>query len=140
METFTKLKHKAKAFCEKAKPQTSLDVGHSIEAWVASRLLKQGYKTVCRNYRSPFGEIDLILSLKNELIFVEVRYRQSSTYGGGLESVTKNKQRKIIKTAEYFLNQKAHYQTYFCRFDVVSVTGCKENRKMTWIRGAFEVE
>lgn len=140
METFTKLKSKAKALFAQPQAQSSLMFGHKIELWVASELVKQGCCLLARNYRSPFGEIDLIMTDQKELVFIEVRYRKLNHYGDGLESVTKTKQKKIIKTAEFFLNEKAHYQTFFCRFDVVSVTGSMPNQKMTWIRGAFAVE
>ncbi|MGQ4003690.1 YraN family protein [Francisellaceae bacterium CB52] len=70
----------------------------------------------------------------NTLIFVEVKYRKSANFGTAQEMVSKSKQRKIINTADIFLEQKPQYQNYECRFDVIAIN----NNDIEWIESAFE--
>lgn len=139
MKTFTKLKSKAKAFCLNNKKTSALDKGLMIERWVEEQL-KRNCKIIDRNFRSPFGEIDLIIEQNQIVIFVEVRFRKNCYYGDGAESVSKTKQNRIIRSAHYFLQKNPLFKAYPCRFDVISVTTKHLNKKMTWIPAAFEVE
>ena len=66
---------------------------------------KQDFRLLARNFTSYWGEIDLILEMKQEIVFVEVRLRRDVGFGGGLESITQKKQRRILKTALYFLQK-----------------------------------
>ena len=71
------------------------------------------------NYRCKFGEIDLIVSNKQYLVFAEVKLRKSDKFAGALEHVDYHKQRKIRTTAELFLSQ---YSTDLQpRFDVIEI-------------------
>jgi putative endonuclease len=79
------------------------------------------------------GEIDLIMTDENCLIFVEVRLRTNPNYGSGAESVTLTKQRKIIRTAQFYLLNHA-IGNRDCRFDVISI-----DDKIDWIQGAFSL-
>lgn len=73
----------------------------------ASKFLKDnGYKIIFRNFRSAFGEIDIIAEKKGELYFCEVKTRWNLKYGIPQESVTRNKLLKIKKTIDYFLLSK----------------------------------
>ena len=63
-------------------------VGARAEALAADYLMRQGLTIVGRNFRTRFGEIDLIARDGRTLVFVEVRMRSSRDYGGGLESIT----------------------------------------------------
>jgi putative endonuclease len=85
-------------------------------------LRRQGVKILYRNYRSPVGEIDIIGQFKKYLIFIEVKTRSHAGCGTPAEAVGMFKQRQILRTAEWFLQQKkmSHLQP---RFDVVSVLG-----------------
>lgn len=87
------------------------------------------------------GEIDLILTDKDQLVFVEVRYRKSSFYGSGAETVTWHKQQKLIRTALYYLQgTKKSLDEISCRFDVVEVSPHPEGKlDITWIKDAFHV-
>ncbi len=97
-------------------------------------LMSQGLRWVTSNFRSYCGEIDLIMRDKKTLVFVEVRARTSSSFGDGVESVTWHKQRKLIKTAEFYL-QKMMITHDIVRFDVVSLDG--KPPVISWIRDAF---
>ena len=80
-------------------------------------LIKKGYEILTTNYRSRFGEIDIIAKDKKELVFVEVKYSESIE--DPYLRVDKNKMKRIIKTAYYFLNNYNDYDSV--RFDVISI-------------------
>ncbi len=83
-------------------------------------LVQNGYSLVEQNYSSRFGEIDLIVKDDKYIVFVEVKTRKQNPAISGLESITPNKQRKIIVTAgQYILKSSTDLQP---RFDVVTVT------------------
>ena len=102
-------------------------------------LLDQGFRITKRNFTCRMGEIDLIAEKSNLLIFVEVRCRNNQHYGSGAESVTYHKQRKIIKTANYYLQINANKQNMQCRFDVIDITHQDKKPKIVWIADAFQV-
>lgn len=84
------------------------------------------------------GEIDLIMIDKDTLVFVEVRYRENDTFCTPLETVTRAKQRKVIKAASFYLTTKLKSHDIPCRFDVVGVTrDANEQLHYEWIKNAF---
>ena len=78
------------------------NLGKSAEDLACKLLDQNGYKIIERNFRSRFGEIDIIAEFDNNLIFVEVKARWSLKFGSPEEAVTKQKIYKIIKTAQYY--------------------------------------
>lgn len=72
------------------------------EDFAVNLLKSKGYEVVARNFRSRFGEIDIVATYNRELIFVEVKTRYSNKFGHPEEAVTSQKLRKIMRTAEYF--------------------------------------
>lgn len=87
----------------------------------ASEYLKnKGYKILGRNFRSKFGEIDLVAIDGDTLVFVEVKTRWNKAYGYPQEAVTPRKLRKIARTGEYFklLNPQT---PELLRIDVVAI-------------------
>lgn len=107
--------------------------GQAFEAKAEAFLAEQGLELVARNFRCKLGEIDLIMQDKEKLIFVEVRFRASNDFGGSAASVSRGKQRHIIKSAQYYLKIKYGNRPPLCRFDVVALTGDNIN----WIKNAF---
>ena len=91
----------------------------------AVRFLKrQGFKIIARQYRNQFGEIDIIARDGRQVVFVEVKTRQSTDKGQPHEAVDVNKQRKLTKLALVWL--KKHNQLdQTARFDVVSIVWCR---------------
>jgi putative endonuclease len=87
-------------------------------------LKDRGYKILAKNFYSRYGELDIICEdlEKNEIVFVEVKYRKDKEYGNGLESITKSKQRKLVKTANIYL-KKMRMSDRFYRFDIISILG-----------------
>jgi putative endonuclease len=99
---------------------SSTSKGKKGEEIAATFLKKDGYKIIEKNYRSPFGEIDLIAREKKDIVFVEVKLRNSENYGGPLEAVGRTKQRRIVKTALHYIKHKRLENSSF-RFDVIAV-------------------
>lgn len=88
---------------------------------IASRfLLKNGYDILERNYRTPFGEIDIITKKDDQVVFIEVKTRISSSLGPPYLNITWKKKRHIIKNAYCYLKRYALVDSFW-RIDVVSV-------------------
>ncbi|NCX93553.1 MAG: YraN family protein [Gammaproteobacteria bacterium] len=113
----------------------SRQLGAEMEKRACEYLKQQGLKWIESNYTCLFGEIDLIMKEGRELVFIEVRYRRTSTYGSGLESVTYAKQQRVIQTAEIYLQKKKLFDKIGRRFDVVSIG--QGSTDILWIRNAF---
>ena len=96
------------------------NTGPAGEDYVARWLEKQGFGIEVRNYHSRFGEIDIIARNSQYIVFVEVKTRESGSMVSAVEAVTMNKQRKILLTAQLYLQKSP------CalqpRFDVAAVT------------------
>ena len=106
--------------------------GAEIELLVCDYLLSKGLQLLQRNFLSRYGEIDLIMQDDDTVVFIEVRYRKNSHYGGAAASVTRTKQQRIIKTARYYQQYRAQQSM---RFDVVAVEGTPP--RIEWIKNAF---
>ena len=119
--------------------KTTTALGDEAEDAALKYLELNGCQLIAAKYRSRFGEIDLIVEDKETLVFVEVRYRRDTSRGTGAETITATKQRRIIRTAEYFLINHKQYEDSACRFDVISM-----NDSMTdspdWIKRAFTLD
>lgn len=109
------------------------DWGETLAVQYLSRI---GYELVERNYRTRYGEIDLILRDGETLVFVEVKLRRGTGYGNPLESVTPRKQEQIRDIAEQYL---AELQPEFeeLRFDVVGILDRGGQPSITLIKDAF---
>ena len=71
------------------------------------------------------------------IVFVEVRYRASERWGGGLGSVTSKKQHRLANAASSYLKHHPELARLPCRFDVVAVTGPESEPKLKWVKSAF---
>ncbi len=108
--------------------------GKAAEMLAASYLQQQGLELLTTNYRSRFGEIDLIMRDGKEIVFVEVRLRSHSAYGGAGASITPGKQHKLARTAEDYLMR---HGAAACRFDAVLLASL-DPKHLQWIRNAFD--
>ncbi|MBD5085966.1 MAG: YraN family protein [Clostridiales bacterium] len=95
-------------------------VGIEGESVAVEYLKKSGYKILERNFSNRTGEIDIIAQDKDYIVFVEVKSRENTKYGMPIESITIQKARKIIRTAECYLLYKKKGNSP-CRFDVIEV-------------------
>jgi len=112
-------------------------LGKSGEEKALNYLQKKGYHFLTQNYRSPFGEIDLIFQDKQHFVFVEVKTRTSEKFGSGMEAVDCRKQQRMIKGALYYLGKHDHQNKPF-RFDVISILApSAEKEEIVHLVGAF---
>ncbi|MEX0614786.1 MAG: YraN family protein [Methylophaga sp.] len=116
--------------------------GQQAEQIACDYLQQQGLQLITQNYHCRRGEIDLIMRDADTLVFVEVRARRSDRFGSALESITADKQSRIIATAQQYLQQNRLQQN--CRFDVIAVriqtTADSQNHQVSdWIRDAFQL-
>lgn len=114
-------------------------IGDRGEDIAVRYLKKQKYRIIERNFNVPkIGEIDIIATDGDYLVFVEVRLRKNSLHGTAAETVDKFKQRKIVKAAQCFAVKHGVTQMP-SRFDVVTVTGDAEGEyEVELIKNAFD--
>ena len=113
--------------------------GKEAEIQAIKYLQKQKLSLVKSNFNCRFGEIDIIMQDRQTLVFVEVRLRKNQHFGGAAASVTRQKQSKIIKTAQFFLAKHTQYQHKNCRFDVIAYEYDSAPDKPVWYKGAFTI-
>ena len=95
-------------------------LGRMGENLACDELRRLGYAILATRYRTRFGEIDIVARHEGFTVFVEVKTRAADDFGGGLEAVTPQKQRRIAQMAvDYVARQDLHDTP--CRFDVVTV-------------------
>ncbi|MGI6648181.1 MAG: YraN family protein [Bacillota bacterium] len=101
-------------------------------------LLDQGYRLLTRNYQCSLGEVDLIVAQQDTLVFVEVRTRHGVRYGSPEESVSRTKQDRVRRVAQYYLKGYPNKDVPI-RFDVVGIALGLQNEvvKLNHIQGAF---
>lgn len=113
-------------------------LGRWGEALCAEYLRKKKYKIIAVNYRSRYGEIDLIAETKTHIVFCEVKLRKNDRYGKAYEYVTASKQKKIKMTAQMWLSR--HTTEKYVRFDVFEVyapEGTSGSYEINHIESAF---
>ena len=117
-----------------------LVAGENAEQAACDFLLAKQLKLVERNIRYPFGEIDLLMQDGKELVFVEVRFRRNQQFGGGAESVTKSKRKKMANAAQAWLSSHKDFINHACRFDVVALDWHQNAFRIDWIKCAFSLD
>ncbi|MCG6976763.1 MAG: YraN family protein [Acidiferrobacterales bacterium] len=118
-------------------PPKHLKSGQAAEDHALRYLTRHGLKLLTRNYRSPHGEIDLIMHERGTLVFVEVRYRRSTKFGLAAETVDARKQARLRATAEHYLLNIKGTSDQPCRFDVVTLGGNPVKGTVDWYPDAF---
>ncbi len=112
--------------------------GAAAEELAAQYLQVRGLKIFARNLRCKAGELDLVCLDDGILVIVEVRQRGSAEFGGALGSVTLTKQRKIIRTAQFFLRREKDWGNFPVRFDVLAIEGLPDGaHRVDWVKDAF---
>jgi putative endonuclease len=102
-------------------PPSRIDVGRTGEAATLAHYRGAGYRLIARNWRCKLGEIDLVFTKRQLLVFCEVKARTGSALGGPFESVNWKKKRKLRTLAEAFIAASG-LRPEEVRFDVASVT------------------
>lgn len=106
------------------KNSSSIALGKNAENQARHFLQSQGLSFVAKNYKCRYGEIDLIMDDKSDLVFVEVRMRHSCLYGEAAETVDQTKLKKIINSSEHYIQM--HYSDKnipHSRVDLVAING-----------------
>ena len=122
----------------RANETTTRDAGAHYESAALAHLIHAGLALVVRNYHCRFGEIDLVMRERDVVVFVEVRYRRSRGYGGGIDSVDAGKRAKLVRAAAAFLADHPRLADATCRFDVLAIGGTSAAPVFDWRRNAFE--
>ena len=111
-------------------------LGERGESMACDELEKCGYAILERRYRTRFGEIDVIADDCGTVVFVEVKTKTDCTFSDPVESVTKQKQRRLVSMAAQYVAYHGLDHTP-CRFDVVTVDTSVAPPKLTHYRDAF---
>ena len=107
--------------------------GVEAEAMAAAFLEAKGLRVIERNYRCRLGEIDLVAREGATTVFVEVRQRASSAFGGAAASITAAKRQRLLRAARHYLSRLGTLPE--CRFDALLIEG--DPPRIEWIRNAF---
>lgn len=107
--------------------------GSAAEALALVYLQNQHLQLLEKNFRCPYGEIDLIMQDGQTLVFVEVRMRSSVNFGGAAMSVTPSKQEKLRRSAQRYLQIHGEQS---CRFDVILMQAIHVNA-VEWLKNVF---
>lgn len=96
-------------------------IGQRAEELAAKYFVSQGYNIVERNYRDRFCEIDIIAENNESICFVEVKFRKTNDFGGGVGAIHNNKQHRLQTAAESWLAQHTEFETLQPQIDVIAV-------------------
>lgn len=111
--------------------------GFAAEDLAYRYLSQQGLRLIERNFRCRVGELDIIMKDGANVVFVEVRSRRNNRYGTPAETITLAKQRRLIRAALYFLQQRRLDAP--CRFDIIAVSQESPKPALEWIKDAFQL-
>ena len=113
------------------------EIGLRGEDIAREHLEALGFSIVSRNFRTRFGEIDLVAKDGDTTVFVEVKARRSWQFGRAVEQITKGKQRKIMKVAREYLRRYGAFAVCV-RFDVLAIDILPGGEvRIEHVRGAF---
>lgn len=104
----------------KTTSQNKKSVGDYGEKLAAEFIKNLGYDIIKRNFRFGHGEIDIIAKDKDDLVFIEVKYRQNLEFGEPEYAVTTSKQKQLKKIAEAYLAIN-EIKDQECRMDVIAI-------------------
>ena len=107
------------------------------ERLVAKWYQDNGYQLLTVNYRTRFGEIDVIAKKKNLVAIIEVKTRKNDKFSKAMEAVTYSKQQKIKSAAMQFIALNG-FDDFNIRFDVAEVYTQGEKPEINIIENAFE--
>ena len=119
-------------------PGTTQARGAAAEKLTEVFLANRGLSVLGRNIRCRGGELDLVCQERGVVVFIEVRLRSHSRFGGAAASITTTKQQRVILAARWWLaTQGRRYANHPCRFDVALLSSLEADQ-IEWIRAAFD--
>jgi putative endonuclease len=89
----------------------------------AAYLMKHGFRVLDRNFRRRMGELDIVAMEGDTLVFVEVKFRSSTSFGTPEDAVGRSKKQIIRRMAQMYINIKRIPENTVCRFDVIAING-----------------
>lgn len=113
-----------------------IKTGRTGEDTAILELKKKGYKLLEKNYRSHFGEIDIIAEDGDIIAFIEIKTRRSDSYGEPGLSITKQKKERMYKTSLAYLIRNG-MTSRRCRFDVVLIIRYRNKDDIQVVKDAF---
>ncbi len=99
----------------------NLTVGNMGENMAVDYLTKKGYIIISRNFRTPYGEIDIIAAKGDTTVFCEVKTRSTDRYGLGREAITPAKLKHMLNSADHYCREH-NIENSPVRLDVVEIT------------------
>ena len=111
------------------------NLGQQYEQLAADYLQRKGLSLIAQNYQCKAGEIDLIMRDGQTLVFIEVKYRASTAFGGAAAAVTRAKQQKLLRACRWYLQQQ-RLSDHACRLDVLAIEG-QIPYEYQWIKNAI---
>lgn len=99
-------------------------------------LRQQGLTLVTQNHYVKGGELDLVMRDGDILVFIEVKHRTTTRYGHPLETVTYQKQQRLVRAARLYIARGGLSSP--CRFDILAITGKPPNLEFDWVKAAFD--
>lgn len=102
-------------------PNNANHAGLRGEAAAALFLQRRGYTILARNFRTRYGEIDIVARAPDALVFVEVKARQDNRFGAAEAAVDARKYARVLRAATAYVREAHVAPDTLMRFDVVSV-------------------
>ena len=113
-------------------------IGAIGEQLAVNYLKNKGYSILDCNYRTRLGEIDIIATINDRIVFIEVKTRSSSAFGTPSEAVNYKKQMTIRRVSQqYLLSNKLREDNLYLRFDVIEVRLIGKKYTMNHMENAF---
>ena len=103
------------------------------------KIKRLGYKCIARNYRCALGEIDIIASHRDCLVFIEIKTRKGRSLGYAKEAIDGRKRRQLSKVALAYMKSNNCCDTK-SRFDVVAINLRDGKEEIEVIQNAFDLE
>lgn len=117
--------------------ETRKVLGKTGEEVAAEYLVKHGYKIILRNVRNKIGELDIVATRGKQIVIVEVKAKTGLGRGTPEEMVNPRKQKKLVRTAQLFL-QERNLLDHHWRIDVVAIRMQEEPPQILHIENAIE--
>ena len=116
-----------------------LKTGRKGEEAASRYLRRRGYRILERNFRSPFGELDIIARRGDLLVFCEVKTRTGGSREEALEAVDRRRRERMARAASFYLARAGDPEARRCRFDVIALLYEGGKWKIVHVEDAFEI-
>ncbi|MDP4038356.1 MAG: YraN family protein [bacterium] len=118
-------------------PKNTTKLGNQAEDLATDYLKRKGCKILERNFRNRFCEIDIIALKKDQIIFVEVKYRKSDQFGEPIYAITRDKMRRLTRAANFYLSENSEYFKLAPRIDIISISGELHSPQIEHLENCF---